>query len=395
MEEAVIVSAVRTPVGAFGGQFRDVPATELGRHAVKAAIERAGITPEQVDEVLLGCVLQAGLGQNPARQVALAAGIPKEAPATTINMLCGSGLKSVALASQIIRAGDAEIIVAGGMESMSQAPYLLPSGRFGARMGDVRLIDSMIHDGLTDAFDAVHMGVTAENIAERFGVSREEQDVFAADSQQKAERALESGLFRREIVPVEVEEKRGVRLVDADEAPRPGTTTETLARLRPAFLREGGSVTAGNSSGINDGAASVVVMSARRASELMLEPLGSVESHASVGVEPAIMGIGPVPAVRVALARADLSLADVDLFELNEAFAAQSLAVIRELGIDPERINPNGGAIAMGHPIGASGGRILVTLLHEMRRRNAGRGVAALCIGGGQGQATVIRNGNH
>jgi acetyl-CoA C-acetyltransferase len=395
MEEAVIVSAVRTPVGAFGGQFRDVPATELGRHAVKAAIERAGITPEQVDEVLLGCVLQAGLGQNPARQVALAAGIPKEAPATTINMLCGSGLKSVALASQIIRAGDAEIIVAGGMESMSQAPYLLPSGRFGARMGDVRLIDSMIHDGLTDAFDAVHMGVTAENIAERFGVSREEQDVFAADSQQKAERAQESGVFRREIVPVEVEEKRGVRLVDADEAPRPGTTTETLARLRPAFQRDGGSVTAGNSSGINDGAASVVVMSARRASELMLEPLGSVESHASVGVEPAIMGIGPVPAVRVALARADLSLADVDLFELNEAFAAQSLAVIRELGIDPERINPNGGAIAMGHPIGASGGRILVTLLHEMRRRNAGRGVAALCIGGGQGQATVIRNGNH
>ena len=395
MEEAVIVSAVRTPVGAFGGQFRDVPATELGRHAVKAAIERAGITPEQVDEVLLGCVLQAGLGQNPARQVALAAGIPKEAPATTINMLCGSGLKSVALASQIIRAGDAEIVVAGGMESMSQAPYLLPSGRFGARMGNVRLIDSMIHDGLTDAFDAIHMGITAENIAERFGVSREDQDVFAADSQQKAERALESGLFRREIVPVEVEEKRGVRLIDGDEAPRPGTTTEVLARLRPAFQRDGGSVTAGNSSGINDGAASLVVMSARRASELMLEPLGSVESHASVGVEPAIMGIGPVPAVRVALARAGLSLADIDLFELNEAFAAQSLAVIRELGIDPERINPNGGAIAMGHPIGASGGRILVTLLHEMRRRNAGRGVAALCIGGGQGQATVIRNGNH
>jgi acetyl-CoA C-acetyltransferase len=395
MEEAVIVSAVRTPVGAFGGQFRDVPATDLGRHAVKAAIERAGITPEQVDEVLLGCVLQAGLGQNPARQVALAAGIPKEAPSTTINMLCGSGLKSVALASQIVRAGDAEIIVAGGMESMSQAPYLLPSGRFGARMGDVRLVDSMIHDGLTDAFDAIHMGITAENIAERFGVSREDQDLFAADSQQKAERALESGVFRREIVPVEVEEKRGVRLVDADEAPRRGTTTETLAKLRPAFLRDGGSVTAGNSSGINDGAAAVVVMSARRASELMLEPLGSVESHASVGVEPAIMGIGPVPAVRVALAKANLSLADVDLFELNEAFAAQSLAVIRELGIDPERINPNGGAIAMGHPIGASGGRILVTLLHEMRRRNAGRGVAALCVGGGQGQATVIRNGNH
>jgi acetyl-CoA C-acetyltransferase len=395
MQEAVIVSAVRTPVGAFGGQFRDVPATELGRHAVKAAIERAGITPEQVDEVLLGCVLQAGLGQNPARQVALGAGIPKEAPATTINMLCGSGLKSVALASQIIRAGDAEIIVAGGMESMSQAPYLMPAGRFGARMGDVELIDSMIHDGLTDAFGDIHMGITAENIAERFGVSREDQDVFAADSQKKAERAVEAGVFRREIVPVEVEEKRGVRLVTDDEAPRPGTTADTLGKLRPAFLRDGGSVTAGNSSGINDGAAAVMVMSARRASELMLEPLGAVESHASVGVEPAIMGIGPVPAVRVALAKAGLSLTDIDLFELNEAFAAQSLAVIRELGIDPERINPNGGAIAMGHPIGASGGRILVTLLHEMKRRNAVRGVAALCVGGGQGQATVIRNGKH
>jgi acetyl-CoA C-acetyltransferase len=391
----VIVSAVRTPVGAFGGQFRDVPATDLGRHAVKAAIERAGITPEQVDEVLLGCVLQAGLGQNPARQVALGAGIPKEAPATTINMLCGSGLKSVALASQIIRAGDAEIIVAGGMESMSQAPYLLPAGRFGARMGDAELIDSMIHDGLTDAFGDIHMGITAENVAERFGVSREDQDVFAADSQKKAERAVEAGVFRREIVPVEVEEKRGMRLVADDEAPRPGTTAGTLAKLRPAFRRERGSVTAGNSSGINDGAAAVIVMSARRASELMLEPLGAVESHASVGVEPAIMGIGPVPAVRVALAKAGLSLTDIDLFELNEAFAAQSLAVIRELGIDPERINPNGGAIAMGHPIGASGGRILVTLLHEMKRRNAVRGVAALCVGGGQGQATVIRNGKH
>jgi acetyl-CoA C-acetyltransferase len=395
MQEPVIVSAVRTPVGTFGGQFRDVSATELGRHAVKAAIERAGITAEQVDEVLLGCVLQAGLGQNPARQVALGAGIPKEAPATTINMLCGSGLKSVALASQIIRAGDAEIVVAGGMENMSQAPYLLPSGRFGARMGDVKLIDSMTHDGLTDAFGDIHMGVTAENVAERFGVSRADQDRFAAASQEKAERAVEAGVFRREIVAIEVQEKRGTRLVTDDEAPRPGTTTETLAKLRPAFLRDGGSVTAGNSSGINDGAAAVVVMSARRAAELMLEPLGTVESHASVGVEPAIMGIGPVPAVRVALAKAGLSLADIDLFELNEAFAAQSLAVIRELGIDPERINPNGGAIAMGHPIGASGGRILVTLLHEMKRRNAGRGVAALCVGGGQGQATVIRNGVH
>jgi acetyl-CoA C-acetyltransferase len=395
MEEAVIVSAVRTPVGAFGGQFKDVPATVLGREAVKAAIERAGITPEQVDEVLLGCVLQAGLGQNPARQVALAAGIPKEAPATTINMLCGSGLKSVALASQIIRAGDAEIVVAGGMESMSQAPYLLQTGRFGARMGDTKLIDSMIHDGLTDAFGDVHMGVTAENVAVRFEVSREDQDDFAAASQAKAERAVADGVFRGEIVPIEVTEKRGSRVVTDDEAPRPGTTQETLAKLRPAFKRDGGSVTAGNSSGINDGAAALVVMSARRANELMLEPLGTVESHASVGVEPSIMGIGPVPAVRVALAKAGLSLQDIELFELNEAFAAQSLAVIRELGIDPELINPNGGAIAMGHPIGASGGRILVTLLHEMKRRNLSRGVAALCVGGGQGQAAIIRNGKH
>jgi acetyl-CoA C-acetyltransferase len=395
MEEAVIVSAVRTPVGAFGGQFRDVPATTLGTEAVKAAIDRAGITPEQVDEVLLGCVLQAGLGQNPARQVAMAAGIPKEAPATTINMLCGSGLKSVALASQIIRAGDAEIIVAGGMESMSQAPYLLPTGRFGARMGDTRLVDSMIHDGLTDAFADVHMGVTAENVADRFEVSRSDQDEFAAESQAKAERAVATGRFRSEIVPIEVHEKRGSRLVIDDEAPRPGTTPEVLAKLRPAFKRDGGSVTAGNSSGINDGAAALIVMSARRAKELGLEPLGTVESHASVGVEPSIMGIGPVPAVRVALAKAGLKLEDIDLFELNEAFAAQSLAVIRELGIDPELINPNGGAIAMGHPIGASGGRILVTLLHEMKRRNAGRGIAALCVGGGQGQAAIIRNGNH
>jgi acetyl-CoA C-acetyltransferase len=395
MEEPVIVSAVRTPVGTFGGAFRDIPATELGAHAVRAALERAGIDGGQVDEVLLGCVLQAGLGQNPARQAALAAGIPKEVPATTVNMLCGSGLKSVALASQMIRAGDAEIVVAGGMENMSQAPYLVPSGRFGARMGDAQLIDSMVHDGLTDAFGQIHMGITAENVAEQFGVSRSDQDAFATASQQKSAQAIDAGVFRSEIVAIEVPEKRGTRLVDNDEAPRRGTTAETLAKLRPAFRRDGGTVTAGNSSGINDGAAAVVVMSARRASALGLEPLGTVESHASVGVEPAIMGIGPVPAVRAALAKADLSLSDIDLFELNEAFAAQSLAVVRELGVDPGRVNPHGGAIALGHPIGASGGRILVTLLHEMRRTNAGRGVAALCVGGGQGQAAVIRNGAH
>jgi acetyl-CoA C-acetyltransferase len=395
MEDAVIVSAVRTPVGSFGGQFKEVPATELGAHAVRAALERAEIAGQDVDEVVLGCVLTAGLGQNPARQVAIGAGIPKEVPATTINMVCGSGLKAVAIASQMIRAGDVEIVVAGGMENMTRAPYLLPSGRYGARMGDAQLIDSMVHDGLWDAFNDIHMGITAENLAEQYGISREEQDEFAASSQQKAERAVAEGMFRDEIVPIEVPAKGGTRTVDSDEHPRAGTTADTLAKLRTAFRRDGGTVTAGNASGVNDGAAAIVVMSASKAKERSLRTFGTVESYASVGVEPKIMGIGPVPAVRKALARAGLQLGDIDLFELNEAFAAQSLAVLRELDIDPERINPHGGAIALGHPIGASGGRILVTLLHEMRRRNAGRGLATLCIGGGQGQAAVIRNGAH
>jgi acetyl-CoA C-acetyltransferase len=394
MEEAVIASALRTPVGTFGGQFKDVPATDLGAEAVRAALDRAGITGEQVDEVLLGCVLQAGLGQNPARQVAFAADIPKEVPATTINMLCGSGLKAVAIASQMVRAGDVDVVVAGGMENMSRAPYLVPSARFGARMGPAELIDSMMHDGLTDAFNDILMGVTAENLADEYRISREEQDEFAAESQQKAERAMNDGVFEEEIVPVEVPSRKGSQLVSTDEHPRPGTTAETLAALRAAFRREAGTVTAGNASGINDGAAAVVVMSASRAAELGLEPLGTVESYASVGVEPRIMGIGPVPAVRKALATAKLELADIDLFELNEAFAAQSLAVIKELGIDLDRtrINPHGGAIALGHPIGASGGRILVTLLHEMHRSNVERGVATLCVGGGQGQALIVRN---
>jgi len=393
MESAVIVSAVRTPVGSFGGQFKDVSAVELGAHAVRAALEQVGVSGEAVDEVVLGCVLTAGLGQNPARQVAIAAGIAQEVPATTINMVCGSGLKAVAIASQMIRAGDVEIVVAGGMENMTRAPYLLPSGRFGARMGDAQLIDSMVHDGLWDAFNDIHMGITAENLADQYGVSREEQDAFAAGSQQKAERAIADGVFSDEIVAIEVPAKGGSRLVDSDEAPRAGTTADTLAKLRAAFRREDGTVTAGNASGINDGAAAIVVMSASKANELGLRPFGTVESYASVGVEPKIMGIGPVPAVRKALARAGLELGDIDLFELNEAFAAQSLAVLRELEIEPERINTNGGAIALGHPIGASGGRILVTLLHEMRRRNSARGVAALCVGGGQGQAAIIRNG--
>jgi acetyl-CoA C-acetyltransferase len=392
MENAVIASALRTPVGTFGGQFKDVPATDLGARAVRAALDRAGIGGEQVDEVVLGCVLQAGLGQNPARQVALAAGIPKEVPATTINMLCGSGLKAVAIASQMVRAGDVEVVVAGGMENMSRAPYLVPSARFGARMGPTKMVDSMLHDGLTDAFDHILMGVTAENLADQYEISREEQDEFAADSQQKAERAMSAGVFEEEIVPIEVPSKKGPRLVTADEHPRPGTTAEALGALRAAFRRDGGTVTAGNASGINDGAAAVVVMSASKADELGLEPLGTVESYASVGVEPRIMGIGTVPAVRKALANAKLELADIDLFELNEAFAAQSLAVIKELGIDRTRINPHGGAIALGHPIGASGGRILVTLLHEMHRSNVERGVATLCVGGGQGQALIVRN---
>lgn len=396
MEDVVIVSAVRTPVGSFGGQFKDVPATELGAHAVRAALERVGIRGEEVEEVVLGCALQAGLGQNPARQAAISAGIPKEVPATTINMVCGSGLKSVAIASQMIRAGDVDVVVAGGMESMTRAPYLVPSARFGARMGDAQLIDSMVHDGLWDAFNDIHMGITAENLAEQYHISREEQDEFAAASQQKAARAVANGSFKDEIVPVEVPVRGGTRVVDNDEPPRPGTTAETLAKLRAAFRRDGGTVTAGNASGINDGAAAIIVMSASKANERGFETFGTVESYASVGVEPKIMGIGPVPAVRKALAKAGLELGDIDLFELNEAFAAQSLAVLRELEIESERINPYGGAIALGHPIGASGGRILVTLLHEMRRRTAGRGLAALCVGGGQGQAAIIRNGaNH
>jgi acetyl-CoA C-acetyltransferase len=393
MEDAVIVSAVRTPVGSFGGDFKDVPATELGTLAVRAALERSGLSGDDVDEVILGCVLQAGLGQNPARQVAIAAGIPKEVPATTINMLCGSGLKAVAVAAQMIRAGDVDVVVAGGMENMTRSPYLMPAARFGARMGSAELIDSMVHDGLTDAFNDIHMGITAENLADQYGITREQQDEFAAQSQLRAEQAISDGVFKDEIVPVEVPDKRGSRVVDVDQHPRAGTTAEALGKLRAAFRKENGTVTAGNASGVNDGAAAIVVMSERAARERGLHSMGVVESYASVGVEPRIMGIGPVPAVRKALARAGLELSDIDLFELNEAFAAQSLAVIRELGIAAQSINPHGGAIALGHPIGASGGRILVTLLHEMKRSDLHRGVATLCVGGGQGQAAIIRNG--
>ena len=392
MQDAVIVGALRTPVGTFGGQFKDVPATELGAHAIRAVLERTGVSGEDIDEVVLGCVLQAGLGQNPARQAAFGAEIPKEVPSTTINMLCGSGLKSVALATQMIRAGDADIVMAGGMENMTRAPYLMPAARFGARMGTTELIDSMLTDGLTDAFNDIHMGVTAENLADQYGISRQQQDEFAAASHQKAERAIQHGTFKDEIIPIEVPAKKETRVVETDEHPRPGTTAETLAKLRAAFRKQDGTVTAGNASGINDGAAAILVMSASQAEERGLESYGTVESYASVGVEPKIMGIGPVPAVRKALAKAGLELKDVDLFELNEAFAAQSLAVIKELGLEPTQINRHGGAIALGHPIGASGGRILVTLLHEMKRSNIHRGLATLCVGGGQGQAAVIRN---
>ena len=395
MEEAVIVSAVRTPTGKFGGSFKEVPAPDLGARAIEAALARAQTSPDEVDEVLLGCILQAGLGQNAARQASLGAGLPVEVPCTTINMLCGSGLKTVTLASQMIRCGDADVVVAGGMENMSRAPYLMPAARYGARMGDTKLLDHLTFDGLTDAFEHYHMGVTAENVAEQFGITREQQDEFAATSQQKAAKAIDDGIFKDEIVPVEVPQRKGDPLViDNDEGPRSDTTAEGLGKLRAAFQKENGTVTAGNSSGINDAAAAVIVMSARKAAEKGLSPLATVESYASVGVEPRIMGIGPIPATRAALAKAGLELRDIDMFELNEAFAAQSLAVRKELGIEEDRINPHGGAIALGHPIGASGGRILVTLLHEMKRRDLLRGVATLCVGGGQGIAAVLRNGD-
>jgi acetyl-CoA C-acetyltransferase len=387
LNEAVIVGAVRTPVGTFGGAFADVAATRLGAVAVEESMRRAGI--DTADEVLMGNVLQAGLGQNPARQSAIGAGLGETVPSTTINKVCGSGLKTVALAAQAIRAGDAECLVAGGMENMSRAPYLVENARYGYRLGHGQLIDEMIRDGLWCAFDDCHMGNTAENIAREYEVSREDQDAFAAASQQKAEAAISGGRFRDEIIAVPVQRKREQVLVDTDEHPRAGTTVDSLAALRPAFDKNG-SVTAGNASGINDGAAAVVVMSEDRARAEGRTPLARIRAYASAGVPPRIMGMGPVPAVKAALEKAGASLRDVDLFELNEAFAAQSVAVSRELALPEDRVNVNGGAIALGHPIGASGARILVTLLHEMGKRDAQLGVAALCIGGGQGIAMVV-----
>jgi acetyl-CoA C-acetyltransferase len=377
-------------VGTFGGSFTDVPATKLGSVAIAEALRRAGVKPEEVDEVILGLVISDGVGQGAARQAAMAAGVPVSSPATTINKVCGSGLKAVALAAQAVALGDAEIVVAGGMESMSCAPFLLSKARYGYRMGNDALIDAMILEGLWCAFENHHMGVWAENIATEFEVTRRDQDELAAMSHQRAARAWEKGVFTEEVVPVEVPQRKGPALmVEKDEHIRPDTTVEKLAGLRPAF-RPDGTVTAGNASGINDGAAAVVVMSRERAEKMGKKPLAAIRAYASAGVEPRITGMGPVPAVRKALAKADLEVKDIDLIEANEAFASQAVAVGRELGFDWERTNVNGGAVAIGHPIGASGARILTTLLYEMKRREAQRGLATLCIGGGMGIAMIV-----
>ena len=392
MREAVIVSAVRTAVGKYGGSLMSVPVAATGAGVIAEALRRAGVEPRQVDEVILGNVLQAGLGQNPARQASVQAGLPHEVPAWTLNKVCGSGLKTVGLAARLIGAGEADVMVAGGMENMSAAPYLMEKGRWGYRMGDGKLVDTMIKDGLWCAFNDVHMGITAENIAARYGITREEQDVFAAGSQQKAVDAIDAGRFKDEIWPVEIPAKKGQTVVfDTDEFPRRGTTVEALAKLKAAFKKDG-AVTAGNASGINDAAAAVVVMSADKARELGVRPLFIIRAAASAGVDPAYMGLGPIPASKKALAEAGLTVADMDLIEANEAFAAQALAVMRELELPPDKTNVNGGAIAIGHPIGCSGTRILVTLLHEMKRRDGQYGLATLCIGGGQGTALVVEN---
>ena len=390
MREVVIASAARTPIGSFGGTLKNTPAVTLGKTAVEEAVKRAGIKPEQVDELVFGCVLQAGLGQNVARQVSLAAGLPIETPAMTINKVCGSGLRSVGLAAQIIKAGDADIVVAGGTESMSMAPYAMPAARWGARMFDAKMVDVMVNDGLWDAFNQYHMGVTAENVADQWGITREELDEFALKSQQKAEAAIKAGKFKDEIVPVVIPQKKGDPIVfDTDEFPKFGASLEKMAKLKPAFKKDG-KVTAANASGINDSAAALVVMSAEKAAELGITPLCKIVSYASAGVDPSIMGVGPIPASKKALDKAGLTVDDIDLFEANEAFAAQSVAVGRELQIPEEKLNVNGGAIALGHPIGASGARILITLIYEMKKRGCHKGLATLCIGGGMGTAMIV-----
>jgi len=387
---AVLLSACRTPIGSFGGAFKDLTAPQLGGIVIKEAMTRAGVNPDQVQEVILGCVLQAGAGMNVGRQAALAAGLPVSVPAETVNRVCGSGLTAVVHAVEAIGAGFVDVLVAGGTESMSNAPYLLNGARWGYRMGHAEALDSMLSEGLTCAMEHCHMGDTAEAIARKYGVSRSDQDAFAAESQQRAEAAIASGAFDDEIVAVDVPQKKGpAQRVLRDEYPRAGTTTEKLAALKPAFAKDG-TVTAGNASGINDGASALVVASDSMAAQLKRTPLGRVIAYATVGVEPRYMGMGPVPAIRRALERAELDVSDIDLFELNEAFASQSLAVVRELGLDPDRVNVHGGAIALGHPIGASGARVLTTLLYALRRHGGRYGVASLCIGGGMGTAMVV-----
>ena len=387
--KVVLAGACRTAIGTMGGQLSSIPAPDLGALAIKEALRRAGVKPEQVDEVYMGNVIQAGLGQNPARQAAINAGIPVEVPAITINVLCGSGLHCVNLAAKLIENGNADIVVAGGMESMSRAPYLVQQGRFGYRMGNAPLEDSMIRDALTDAFGGYHMGITAENIAEEWGLTREQLDEFAAWSQQKASKAIEEGKFKDEIFPVEVKVKKNTIVVDTDEGPRPGTTKESIAKLRPAFKKDG-VVTAANSSGINDAAAAIIVMSEEKAKELGVKPQATWIAGELAGVEPRIMGIGPVAATRKTMEKCGYTIGDFDLIEANEAFAAQSVAVGHDLGFDMDKLNVNGGAIALGHPVGCSGTRILVTLIYEMEKRDAKKGLATLCVGGGMGCAAII-----
>jgi acetyl-CoA C-acetyltransferase len=389
MREVVIASAVRTAIGSFGGSLSNISAADLGSTVIKEALNKAKVSPEAVDEVIMGCVLQAGLGQNVVRQASLKAGVPEDVPALTINMVCGSGLKSVIMAAQAIACGNADIIVAGGTENMSQAPYLVQKARFGYRMGDGKLVDSMITDGLWCSINDYHMGITAENIAEKWNVTREEQDRYSCISQNRAEKAIKEERFTDEIVPVSVPVKGGVQEFKVDEFPRAGTTLEKLAKLKPVF-KKGGTVTAGNASGINDGAAALVVMSAEKAEELGIKPLARFVAGATVGVDPTIMGVGPIEATKKVLKAAKWDINDLDLIEANEAFAAQACVVVKNLGLNPDIVNVNGGAIALGHPIGASGARISVTLLHEMQKRDVKKGLATLCIGGGQGVAALF-----
>lgn len=388
----VLAGAVRTPIGKFGGSLSAVPVEISGSVVIKEAIKRAGIKPEQVDEVLMGCILQSGRGQNVARQAGIQAGIPVETPALTLNNVCGSGLKAVNMAASVILSEEADIIVAGGMENMSASPFVLEKARFGYRMGNGSVVDTMICDALWDAFNDYHMGITAENVAEEYGISRELQDEFAADSQQKCERAMMEGKFDEEIVPVPVTVKRETIMFSKDEFPRPGVTVESLASLKPAFKQVGGTVTAGNASGINDGAAAIVVMSEKKAKELGVTPLAVFAGGAWAGVDPSVMGIGPAASTKKLLAKTGITIEEIDLIEANEAFAAQALAVGKILGWDYHKVNVNGGAIALGHAVGASGCRILVTLLYEMKRRNAKTGLATLCVGGGMGVSTLVKN---